>query len=98
DIVEQQMILRRMADVCINIFAMSAVLSRATRSKVDGLRNCDHELMLATAFCSDVYAKSQRLYRDIGLGEKFNGDLTKKKIASDIFETRSYRATHPLTP
>lgn len=38
------MLLRRVADICINLFAMSAVISRATRSINQGLSSANHEV------------------------------------------------------
>lgn len=43
-IVDEQLILKRVADVLINLYAMTAVLSRASRSISIGLRNHDHEV------------------------------------------------------
>uniref|UniRef100_A0A4W5KJK8 ACAD9/ACADV-like C-terminal domain-containing protein n=1 Tax=Hucho hucho TaxID=62062 RepID=A0A4W5KJK8_9TELE len=46
-IVEEQLILKRVADILINLYAMTAVLSRSSRSISIGLRNHDHEVILA---------------------------------------------------
>lgn len=43
-IVDEQLILKRVADVMIHLYAMTAVLSRASRSISIGLRNHDHEV------------------------------------------------------
>uniref|UniRef100_A0A8C4E8I5 Acyl-CoA dehydrogenase family, member 9 n=1 Tax=Dicentrarchus labrax TaxID=13489 RepID=A0A8C4E8I5_DICLA len=43
-IVDEQLVLKRVADVLINVYAMTAVLSRASRSICIGLRNHDHEV------------------------------------------------------
>ena len=43
-IVEEQLVLKRVADVLINLYGMTAVLSRASRSIRLGLRNHDHEV------------------------------------------------------
>lgn len=43
-IVDEQLVLKRVADVLINLYAMTAVLSRASRSISIGLRNHDHEV------------------------------------------------------
>lgn len=43
-IVDEQLILKKVADVMINLYAMTAVLSRASRSISIGLRNHDHEV------------------------------------------------------
>ncbi|XP_048403550.2 complex I assembly factor ACAD9, mitochondrial isoform X2 [Stegostoma tigrinum] len=42
-IVEEQLVVKRVADILINIYAMTAVISRASRSISIGLRNHDHE-------------------------------------------------------
>ncbi|KAF4803909.1 Acyl-CoA dehydrogenase family member 9, mitochondrial [Turdus rufiventris] len=42
-IVEEQLVLKRVADVVINLYAMTAAISRASRSISIGLRNHDHE-------------------------------------------------------
>ncbi|XP_077458839.1 complex I assembly factor ACAD9, mitochondrial isoform X4 [Stigmatopora argus] len=42
-IVDEQLILKKVADVVINLYAMTAVLSRSSRSITLGLRNHDHE-------------------------------------------------------
>jgi acyl-CoA dehydrogenase family protein 9 len=44
DISNEQMVLQRLANVAIDIYGMSAVLSRASRSYCIGLRNADHEV------------------------------------------------------
>lgn len=43
-IVEEQLVLKRVANVLINLYAMTAVLSRASRSIRLGLRDHDHEV------------------------------------------------------
>lgn len=45
-IVEEQMVLKRVANILINLYGMTAVLSRASRSIRAGLRNHDHEVSL----------------------------------------------------
>lgn len=43
-VVEEQLVLKRVANVLINLYGMVAVLSRASRSIRIGLRNHDHEV------------------------------------------------------
>lgn len=43
-IVDEQLLLKKVADVLINLYAMTAVLSRSSRSISIGLRNHDHEV------------------------------------------------------
>lgn len=44
-IIDQQMMLKRLADVVIDIYAMTAVLGRASRSYCIGLQNSAEEVM-----------------------------------------------------
>lgn len=44
---DEQLVLKKVADVLINLYAMTAVLSRASRSISIGLRNHDHEVRWA---------------------------------------------------
>lgn len=44
EISNKQMELRRVADIAIDLFAMTAVLSRASRSHSIGLSSADHEV------------------------------------------------------
>lgn len=46
-IVEEQLVLKRVANILINLYGMTAVLSRASRSIRIGLKNHDHEVSLA---------------------------------------------------
>lgn len=43
-LVEEQLALKRIADVAIELFAITSVLARASRSKSIGLQHCDHEV------------------------------------------------------
>ncbi|XP_054406548.2 complex I assembly factor ACAD9, mitochondrial isoform X3 [Pongo abelii] len=43
-IMEEQLVLKRVANILINLYGMTAVLSRASRSIRIGLRNHDHEV------------------------------------------------------
>ena len=44
NIIEEQLLLNRKADACNNLFAMTAVISRATRSINQGLSSASHEV------------------------------------------------------
>ena len=46
NIIDQQMDLKMIADVAIDLYAMTAVIGRASRSYCIGLRNADHEVLL----------------------------------------------------
>lgn len=54
DIVNQQSVLSRVSDMAIDIYAMSVVLSRATRSIQQKIDSADHEVLMANTWCVEV--------------------------------------------
>lgn len=95
NIIEEQMLLRRVADICINLFAMTAVISRATRSINQGLSSANHEILLTNTICKDKYNMNNALFKEIKSGSK-NGDDDLKKIAADVFNNGGCVAPHTL--
>ncbi|KAM3620695.1 uncharacterized protein V6R79_000703 [Siganus canaliculatus] len=95
-IVDEQLVLKRVADVLINLYAMTAVLSRASRSISIGLRNHDHEVLLANTFCSDAFFKNNYWMAQLQKHSPENNDASIKKIAQEVLEKRAYICSHPL--
>ncbi|XP_041726405.1 complex I assembly factor ACAD9, mitochondrial isoform X2 [Coregonus clupeaformis] len=95
-IVEEQLILKRVADVLINLYAMTAVLSRSSRSISIGLRNHDHEVLLANTFCTDAFFKNNYWITQLQRNSPENQDENIKKIAREVLEKRAYICSHPL--
>ncbi|NP_001086893.1 acyl-CoA dehydrogenase family member 9 S homeolog [Xenopus laevis] len=95
-IVEEQLALKRVADVIINLYAMTAVISRASRSISVGLPNHDHDVLLANMFCSEVYFKNNYTLAQLGKHSPENQDDSIRKIAGHILEKRGYTCSHPL--
>lgn len=95
-IVDEQLILKRVADVLINLYAMTAVLSRASRSISIGLRNHDHEVLLTNTFCSEAFFKNNYLMAQLQKHSPENNDANIKKIAQDVLQHRAYICSHPL--
>jgi len=50
-LIEEQMALKRIADIAIDLYAITSVLARASRSKSIGLQHCDHEVTPRTLAC-----------------------------------------------
>ncbi|XP_050930763.1 complex I assembly factor ACAD9, mitochondrial isoform X2 [Lates calcarifer] len=95
-IVDEQLILKRVADVLINLYAMTAVLSRASRSISIGLRNHDHEVLLANTFCGNAFFKNNYMMAQLQKYSPENNDANIKKIAKAVLENRAYICSHPL--
>ncbi|PFX29348.1 Acyl-CoA dehydrogenase family member 9, mitochondrial [Stylophora pistillata] len=97
NIVEEQFLLKRMADVAINLYGMTAVISRATRSINRGSSSASHEALLVDTICKEKYHANHSLLKEVKSGEKSNGDEQLKKIADDIFNSGGPVAPHALT-
>ncbi|CAL8336405.1 unnamed protein product [Lota lota] len=95
-IVDEQLVLKRVADVVINLYAMTAVLSRASRSISIGLRNHDHEVLLANTFCAEAFFKNNYMMTQLQKHAPENNDANIKKIAQQVLEKRAYVCSHPL--
>ncbi|XP_074644611.1 complex I assembly factor ACAD9, mitochondrial-like [Tubulanus polymorphus] len=95
-IIDKQMELKRLADIAIDIYVMTAVIGRASRSICIGLRNHDYEKNLANAFCFEACKRIDRNLEELQLG--FNNiDDVYKEIADGVFKAEGYPAEHPLT-
>ncbi|XP_070704741.1 complex I assembly factor ACAD9, mitochondrial [Pempheris klunzingeri] len=95
-IVDEQLVLKRVADVVINLYAMTAVLSRTSRSISIGLRNHDHEVLLANTFCTEAFFKNNYMMTQLQKHSPENNDANIKKIAREVLEKRAYVCSHPL--
>lgn len=95
-IVEEQLVLKRVANILINLYGMTAVLSRASRAIRLGLRNHDHEVLLATTFCVEAHLQNLLSLSQLDKNAPENLDEQIKKVAQQILEKRAYICAHPL--
>ncbi|XP_070261972.1 complex I assembly factor ACAD9, mitochondrial isoform X2 [Myotis yumanensis] len=95
-IVEEQMVLKRVANILINLYGMTAVLSRASRSIRAGLRNHDHEVLLANIFCTEAYCQNLFTLSQLDKYSPENLDEQIKKVSQQVLEKRAYICAHPL--
>uniref|UniRef100_A0A8C4U5Q1 Complex I assembly factor ACAD9, mitochondrial n=1 Tax=Falco tinnunculus TaxID=100819 RepID=A0A8C4U5Q1_FALTI len=95
-VVEEQLVLKRVADIVINLYAMTAAISRASRSVSIGLRNHDHEVLLTNIFCTEAYFKNNYAMAQLQKYADENLDDYIKKAAKHVLEKRAYTCSHPL--
>nr|XP_035955588.1 complex I assembly factor ACAD9, mitochondrial isoform X1 [Halichoerus grypus] len=95
-IMEEQMILKRVANILINLYGMTAVLSRASRSIRVGIRNHDHEVLLANIFCAEAYYQNLFTLSQLDKYSPENLDEQIKKVSQQILEKQAYVCAHPL--
>ncbi|XP_045608388.1 complex I assembly factor ACAD9, mitochondrial [Procambarus clarkii] len=94
---KNQMELARLANCAIDIYGMTAVLARASRSYCIGIANSSHEVQLALTFCDEASARVKKMVKDIEDGPRLNNDNIYIKIADTMIENKGYAAEHPLT-
>ncbi|XP_063602339.1 complex I assembly factor ACAD9, mitochondrial-like [Penaeus indicus] len=87
----------RLANCAIDLYGMTAVLSRASRSYSIGVKNADHEVQLAMTFCEEASARIKTYVKEIEDGPFLNNDSVYSKIADTIIQNKGYAAEHPLT-
>uniref|UniRef100_A0A8C3YMZ0 Complex I assembly factor ACAD9, mitochondrial n=1 Tax=Catagonus wagneri TaxID=51154 RepID=A0A8C3YMZ0_9CETA len=95
-IVEEQLILKRVANVLINLYGMTAALSRVSRSVRMGLRNHDHEVLLTNIFCTEAYYQNLFTLSQLDKYSPENLDEQIKKVSQQVLENRAYICAHPL--
>jgi len=97
-VIDEQMKVKRLADIAIDCYAMVACIGRANRSICIGLKNCDQEINMTKAFCYQARQRIERNLNDlkpsIELGVEID-DLSRS-IAESCFKHGGYMAEHPL--
>ncbi len=87
DVINQQFLLKRIADMSIQLFGMIAVISRVdTLIKEKGLSKVEQELRLARTFCEEAWRTIRRNARQIDK----NIDEWRKDIAEFAYEANGY--------
>lgn len=94
---KNQLEVARLADCAIDVYAMTAVLGRASRAYCIGLKNASHEILLARTFCEEAAERIKTAVGAIEKGPVLNGDKAYANIADAIVENKGYVAEHPLT-
>jgi len=92
---KHQMEVVRLGDIAMDLYGMTAVLSRASRAYVIGLHNSDQDVLLATTFCDEAHA---RIVQHVDKLLHFNkcSNLHYDKIADALFTKGEYVPEHPL--
>ncbi|PSN49598.1 Acyl-CoA dehydrogenase family member 9 [Blattella germanica] len=96
-IVDKQLTLKRLADSVIDIYAMTAVLGRASRSHCIGLQDSPEEMLIAATFCQEAHGRVKKNILEIEQATLNNTDESYKKLAEQICKRHGYFPVHPLT-
>ncbi|OQV18011.1 Very long-chain specific acyl-CoA dehydrogenase, mitochondrial [Hypsibius exemplaris] len=95
-IVDEQFILKRVADAAIDIYAMTVSLSRATRSIKEAKNTAGYETKLVSTFCHEA---AQRVSQNLGL-TRSSRDVANFKAMSELAQEMCQQGgvvqEHPL--
>ncbi|EDV56448.1 acyl-CoA dehydrogenase family member 9, mitochondrial [Drosophila erecta] len=95
-VVERQSEMQRLAEVGTLIYAMWASVARASRSYCIGLPLADHELLTASAICSEGRDRVRTLCTEIYGGHFVNNDNNLLRLSKQVAKS-GYFPVHPLT-
>ncbi|XP_015196332.2 very long-chain specific acyl-CoA dehydrogenase, mitochondrial [Lepisosteus oculatus] len=95
-IVDEQFVLKRVADSAIDLYAMVVVLSRASRSLTQGHPSAQHEKVLCETWCFEAY---ERIMQDIKVLRSSSSKQIFKNlraISTAVVESGGTVSPHPL--
>lgn len=93
---DEQLVLEKLADVSIKIYAMTAVLSRCNKSLLLSLRNSDEELWIAISFLKKTYREVYLICETLSVAYTENYTALQTKVSKKLMDERRYLFSHPL--
>lgn len=98
DIVEYQFSLRNLADMTVELYALNAVIARASRSYSIGLPNSQHEINMVFVQTQHAQNVVSNLHSAI-VNSKYGSSLegTKITIADQVIMKKEHAATHSVS-
>ncbi|KAK2863102.1 hypothetical protein Q5P01_002635 [Channa striata] len=95
-IIDEQFVLKRVADCAIDIYAMVVVLSRASRSLSQGHTAAQHEKMLCETWCMEAYERVLRDIKTLRSSESRQLFKNLRAISTAMVENGGVVAPHAL--
>ena len=62
---DNQLYLRRLSEIVMEIYAMTAMLGRSSRAYSIGLKNYDHEVEMTFLYCQHARVRVDKLAKEI---------------------------------
>jgi acyl-CoA dehydrogenase family protein 9 len=95
-IVDSELMLERLADMAIDLFATAAVIAR-TQNLIDerGLEQCEHEIALCDLFCLEA-GRRFRENRNLLDSREEDVDDGRRRIAGAVRESNGYFVTDAI--
>lgn len=93
---DHQYSLVRMTNIITNIYAMTCVVARASRSYCTGIQNNDYEVKSAELLCQLAHKQVKANVKEIADGPYAEIDTVARQIAEKVLDVKGYYAQHPL--
>lgn len=95
-IIDEQFVLKRVADCAIDLYAMVVVLSRASRSLSQGHVSAQHEKMLCDTWCMEAHDRVMRDVKLLRSGQSKRLFNNMRSISAAVVENGGVVSPHPL--
>jgi hypothetical protein len=96
DIINQQLTLKRIADTAIDLYAQSAVISRASKALENKEESAEHEARVAALFLEKSTKRIHSNLAGLRSSTPLIYDQLVYAVANDIIDLKGYGAKHPL--
>ncbi|XP_067118029.1 very long-chain specific acyl-CoA dehydrogenase, mitochondrial [Osmerus mordax] len=95
-ILDEQFVLKRVADSAIDLYAMVVVLSRASRSLSQGHPSAQHEKVLCETWCVEAHGRIVQDVRSLRSGRSTQLFKNLRAISAAVVENGGVVSPHPL--
>ncbi|XP_053715477.1 very long-chain specific acyl-CoA dehydrogenase, mitochondrial [Synchiropus splendidus] len=95
-IIDEQFVLKRVADCAIDLYAMVVVLSRASRSLSRGHPSAQHEKMLCETWCVEAHQRVMQEVKVLRSGQSKHLFNNFRAISTAVVENGGIVSPHPL--
>lgn len=95
-IIDEQYVLKRVADCAIDLYAMVVVLSRASRSLSQGSASAQHEKILCETWCVEAHERVMREIKALRSSESRQLFKNLRAISTAVVENGGVVSAHPL--
>lgn len=95
-IIDEQFVLKRVADCAIDLYAMVVVLSRASRSLNQGHPSAQHEKMLCETWCVEAHERITQDLRSLSSSQSAQLFKNMRAISAAVVENGGVVSPHPL--
>merc|ERR1719204_2578873 len=96
DIINEQFILNRLANATIDIYANTCVLSRCSKSLVEGLESAHHEQLMTKVWCRQAHTRIMDNLNQLKVTEVINEYKTMAKLSEAICAKNAPVQGNPL--